>query len=434
MKMPWRRMLGGDRRLPVHLLPTPAEVRHSLTDEAATTRLNALSALAGILALHLSALLPRGTALPAPNVPIFVVNNPVAHGARFAAAVISNLLNLGTSAEIIADRRLSQIAEVETHHFPGVGVRSMLGWVDPESLRFAWRINADRRADSPALSASWCVSTYLVLAQSVRFVLAARAVRGRATPWPVTFTDFDRGVYAAPWVAALKRAGHPVATLVHGAASRDYLPVAASHVFVWGRVQRDFFLASGVGAVDVVGRPDWNMLPIDHTPIRRALICHSMESLSKPEISALSRIAATGHRRGIEVVLRWHPRHRHTGASDGWDVVARAATKVEMAAEALPDVTQPGDLVVVVASTAGVEALCQGLRVLVVADGERSLPCDLAHLGSAVPPSSPETVWEWGSDASARLSEARQAIIAAVGHDSGRLLQQALLRLKGVNV
>lgn len=349
---------------------------------------------------------------------MFVVANPVAHGARLARAIVRGGERAATPEArpvVVADGRLAD-PELEVDlSFPAVGVRSVwrhARWRDVRPALAAVRAR-DRRVGRVA----WW---YLVLAQSTRYRLAEELVRGRGSPGTL-LVDFDRAAYARPVVYAARRAGWRVVTLVHGSpTTATYLPVLAQHVLVWGDAQREFFAEHAPRATTtVVGRPDVEPRPSTQGPGERLVVCSSLEDLTGPETARLVDVVDAARRRGRPTTLRLHPRARVP--EGGWVEVAAAVDQVDGGLTPLAQAVGPGDTVVVVASTAAVDALLLGCDVLVVADASRDVPADVAEIRS------------WTADTpgvAARAADARTSrVVADTGDDAALRVVHAVCAL-----
>ncbi|MHC2999833.1 DUF6716 putative glycosyltransferase [Microbacterium sp. HJ5] len=318
--------------------------------------------------------------LPSLKGGLFVVANPVAHGARLAAAV-SAALPAGMT--VMADARLSDSSLALGASFPSLAPASMFGVVTAARVREALRLRRRLRRSGMRRGRDM-FDVYLFLAQAVRFAAARDAVAGVGIG-RVVIADFDRAAYAAPIVIAANEAAIRTASLVHGSPSaRTYLPLYAAAVLPWGRVQADWFAVhSPSTVVHPVGRPDVDDVdaPVGESP--RLIVCHSREELSEHEQHAiLSRIesAATV---GERVIVRLHPISASVGIEASWTRITARADDVTLGTEPLHEIVRRGDTVVVVSSTAALDAVARGVHAVVVADGGRALPADLAALAHA---------------------------------------------------
>ncbi|HEY8721820.1 hypothetical protein [Pengzhenrongella sp.] len=267
---------------------------------------------------------------------------------------------------------------------------------------------------------------YLVVAQSVRYEHAAKTAATAQSRW-ATVVDFDRAAYARPLVWAARTRKAPITTLVHGTPTPStYLPVLCDGLMAWGEVQQAFFAehAPTVG-VTVVGRPQIEgLLPTTDAP-SRLLLCHSMEDLSDSEVRRLEGVLRTAKSRGIECVLRPHPRDPETGTGAGWLCLRGLVDSVSTASQSLQDEIRPGDLVVSVVSTSAVDALAMGARVFVAADPDRALSCDLEFIRDR----SDGPFSELSPGAPPSESASRLRVVAVTGDESRRRVGRALRAL-----
>nr|WP_196250722.1 glycoside hydrolase family 99-like domain-containing protein [Cellulomonas sp. JZ18] len=343
---------------------------------------------------------------------LFAAANPVAHGAGLVRAVVAATRASGPRLAVAADARLADGVAVDLD-LPGIGVRSV--WRHARWRDLVAAVRASTVRDPRFGRLAWA---YLVAAQTARYRVVDEALcawRGR----PALLVDYDRHAYTRPVVAAARRRGWRVVTLVHGSPSRQtYLPVLADHVLVWGGAQRDFFAhhQPAVGTT-VVGRVDVDGEPSGRRQGRRhVVLCSSLERLTPTETDRLLAHVEASAADGAVCVLRAHPRGGEPG--DGWDRLATAVERVETARGPLVEAVGEGDEVVVVTSTAAVDALLAGCDVHVLADHDRPLPADLAAIRDA----------RTTGDA-VDADTLRRRVVAAVGDDARRRLADALTAL-----
>lgn len=336
---------------------------------------------------------------------LFVVANPVAHGARLAGAVIEAL---PTGSTIVADRRLAEPVLAGAVDFPSLAPRSLARHVTVDRLRQALRL----RRTQPGLpeARSRLYAEYLFLAQAIRFAAASEALDGSAVEF--VLVDFDRAAYAAPWVYAAKQARPSVATLVHGTPRQaTYLPVLADHILAWGAVQATWFRHHDVQAhVHLVGRPD---VAGGQSASRgpRLVVSQSAEVLTATEAERLLERVHTARAEGYEVILRLHPSVSERALDAEWRRIRDAADRVTVGHKAFSDDVGVNDVIVVIESSAAVDALAVGARAEVLADPGRALPADLEALVQA---------------SQARREVDREAIVVAIGEESRRRIAAVL--------
>lgn len=322
-----------------------------------------------------------GCVIPTPTVQtsrmLFIVANPVAHGARLAGAVIDAL---PPGATVVADHRLAEPAATGGTDFPSLAPRSLVRFVTVDRLRRALRLRRTRPRMPEARSRLY--SEYLFFAQAIRFTVASEALDGSAVE--SVLVDFDRAPYAAPWVDAAKRARLSVSTLVHGTPRRaTYLPVLADHILAWGSVQKEWFRRQGVQArVHLVGRPDVvGGRTTSGKP--RLIVSQSAEVLTETEVQRLIERMRAAREEGHEVVLRLHPSVSESVLDPEWRRIKDVADRVTVGRSAFSDDVTVDDVVVVIESSAAVDALAIGGKAEVLADRERALPADLEALVQA---------------------------------------------------
>lgn len=306
---------------------------------------------------------------------LFVVANPVAHGARLASAVMRAL---PSDATIVTDHRLADPSVAAGEHFPSLAARSLIRVVTPARLREALRLRRARSALPRAGSRLY--AEYLFLAQAVRFA-AARDLLTEGGAEAVV-ADFDRAPYSSPLVHAAKELGVVTVTLVHGMPNRaNYLPVLADHVLAWGEVQRSWFHEHGVdAAIHLVGRPDVPDEPSRGAGAPRLIVSQSAEDLSDAELTRILDRVRTAADGGLATVLRLHPSVSADALDQRWRRVAEAVELTIVGRGALSDDIGAGDVVAVIESSSAMDAIAGGARVEVLADAERVLPADLEAL------------------------------------------------------
>lgn len=392
--------------------------------------MSAPRALVGIVLLHLHGVLRsfrggwRPNQLFRPAGIVLVVANPVQHGARFALAVIESAASADVRIATVADGRLADRSLVVDLDFPGIGVRSMIRVADVRGLRWAWRVVLRGSQAAVWLPRRRLVRTYLVLAQALRYRVATMTVAGLPASCGHV-VDYDRNTYARPWGWAVQRAGHTLTTLVHGSPSvATYLPLIASHVLVWGDVQRAFVEGASARAT-VVGRPEI-MMVARRSERPTCFVCHSMEDLSDREVSRLVKTLERLRSEGYSLVLKPHPKSRAGGIiGRGWSEVAGFVGSSADAQAPLFSLLGLGDVIVTITSTSAVDALCAGIPALVLSDTGRPLSCDL------------EVIRDWTaaladgvqSLADVDLTATRAQLVTAVGDEAGLMMGRALVRL-----
>lgn len=412
------------------MMPPPSALRDEVVDslrQGDHGGMSASRAFVGILMLHLHGVLrslrggwiPDSCALPAGIV--LVVANPVQHGARFALAVIESAADADVRVATVADRRLADRSLGVDLDFPGIGVRSMAQVADVQGLRWAWRVVRCASHRAPWLPRRLVVRTYLVLAQALRYRVASMIVAGL----PATcghVVDFDRHTYARPWSWAVQQARRTLTTLVHGSPSvATYLPFIASHVLVWGDVQRAFVERASARAT-IVGRPEIT-IAARRTGPPTCVVCHSMEDLSDSEVGRLVETLGTIRSQGFSLILKPHPKSRGgLIVGRGWLEVASCVGSFADAQVPLFSLLGHGDVLVTITSTSAVDAMSAGIPALVLSDAGRPLSCDL------------QVIRDWTisvADGSrpvvdVDLTATRARLVAAVGDEAGLMMGVAL--------
>lgn len=365
-----------------------------------------------------------GTGRPADGAVWTVFANPVAHGVVLGSAVAEALK--GLPVELVADARHASSDLRPGLSFPGLAPASMArvsGW-----KRLGGALQLRRALPGGALRslpAARVYREYLFLAQAVRYLAALDAVAGAA----LVLTDFDRHNYCWPLVWAAKQHGIPTMTLVHGTPNEaNYVPVLADWVGVWGQAQDSWFRRHSPDTARVViGRPEAEEFRQPAGPLRRVIVCHSMEELSATEATALARLITGLRERGVACELRLHPKVRQQKGLGSWEPLAELAAKTELAEGNLFAKLQPGDGVVAVTSSAVVQACVAGYPVAVVADSSRVLPADVAVV--ALHPSPLLGLADGGhdaADAGASMADLRTSLVAFTGHASRTALRDAV--------
>lgn len=322
----------------------------------------------------------------APRNVVFVVANPVAHGARLARAVRGAV---GANEIVtVADSRFAESELIIDYSFPGVSPISLRNTVTVRGLMRGVQLR--RMLPSSAVltgSTSRGYREYLFLAQSIRY-FACIATLSDVPRTAVVLTDFDRSAYARPWVWAAKAAGLASATLMHGSPNaQNYIPVLANHAFVWGDVQKNWVARmSPQTAVDIIGRPDLSDAGVGPlAPIQQVIVCHSREVLTDSETSGLIAFLSEARASGAVISLRVHPTSAGTDFTGGWANVAAVCDQQSIGRGSLIDALTQNDLVVCVTSTSAVDALVIGVPAVVIADPSRALPADLEAIRVLTP-------------------------------------------------
>lgn len=392
-----------------------------------------LRAIASLAVLLLLLVLPGRTApKPAPAKLTFVLANPVAHGARLGAAVMEALE--GMDVNVVGDSRLAEDPVSRSmHHFPSLTVRSFGPSANAPRL---WRAVALRRrtvlepSAHPGLTRPYLEILFLL--QAIRYDLARSWVESQPRDH-VWLADFDRPAYSRPLIWQARRLGRKTATLVHGTPNRNYLPLIADDVLVWGETQvRWFGAASREVRCHVVGRPEIRK-SVAPAPPARVRVMHSMEQLTEVERESLARVCTRARAWGLECTLRPHPSLAGADLDHGWEAVA-GSLRIEDASDFFESLL-PGDIVVGVNSTAIIDALTAGVPAFTLADPGRELPCDLEKLREASIPlavltgPSQDSVLELpGSDVSslAGLLDPASLVVAATGAEAAGLLRRTI--------
>lgn len=351
---------------------------------------------------------------------VHVIANPVAHGAALSSAVSDSLS--GMKVARIADARLADPTIGVDFDAAGLSPRSMSAILSRSHLARAIRLRTSTpRSAVRSLSTSWLYSEYLFVAQAVRYFIA-EDVLATVPDSTTVLTDFDRHAYARPWVVAAKRRGLPTATMMHGSPNRrNYLPVLADTALVWGQAQAEWLNRYSPDTVArTIGRPELEAGTTDSTPLKRAIICHSAEDLTPGEADRMTSAISTIQARSIKVTLRLHP-SATSGPGTSWSPVANIADETIMSRGSFVASLAPGDGVIAVTSTAAVEALTAGYRVLILADADRDLPSDIEAM-RAQPSNTLETFLN-DNESGHGIQE---GIVAHTGADARRQLKSVL--------
>jgi hypothetical protein len=385
-----------------------------------------LRSVAGFAGLLGGAARRRPHAVPGPvdGAVWTVFASPVAHGAALAAAVGEALA--GLKVGLVADSRHASEDLGLAFSFPGLAPASMVSVSNWRRLAGAVRLRLALPAGAlRSLPVARLYREYLFLAQAVRYQAAEDALSGAA----LVLTDFDRDNYCRPLVWAAKQHGIPTMTLVHGTPNEiNYVPVLADWVGVWGTAQDEWFRRHSPGtARAVIGRPEAEEFQRWAGPLRRVILCHSMEELSDTEVGSLGRLISELRDRGVACELRLHPKVRHQKGLGSWEPIAGLADRTELADGDFFAKLRPGDGVVAVTSSAVIQACVAGYPVAVVADARRVLPADVA-LVARQPGSLLELTGEGQEDAGvgASLEALRTSLVAVTGHGSRAALREAV--------
>ena len=354
-----------------------------------------------------------------------IVANPAAHGVRLAQAV-QNGFN-GLNSVTISDQRFAEPSFTIDGSFPGISPRSLFPFVTIGRLVNAarWRSQISLKQTSNQLNSKF-YAEYLFLAQAVRFQLALASIRSLADT-ALILSDYDRHTYCQPWIWAANFTGRRSATLVHGSPSvENYLPLLASRVFVWGETQLKWFenLAPDAEVV-VVGRPELaasTSADSGRVPATRVVICHSREKLSAWEVATILATIKSLQNQGLRSHLRLHPSAKSEDLDVDWSAIASRVDSLGIGRGDFVQSLEDGDVVIVVSSSAAIEASLRGIPVLVLADESRDLPCDLEAMRSH----SIATLTDF--DPADRLipSELSEQIVALVGADSAEAIRAAV--------
>lgn len=310
---------------------------------------------------------------------LFVVANPVAHGQVLAHAVVQAA---DVALARLEDTRLGS-SRAGAHAFPSFAPRSLAPWASlRDLLRGTVLFVAAARTGGVGREMSNTGLWYAVVAQSVR-TRNVREVLSRLEGLRLVLVDFDRHAVARPWVECSRELGIRSATLVHGSPTEaTYRPVVANAVLAWSESQAAWFAADDVETL-VVGRADVPVLAARASGLR-VVIAHSRERLSESEEARLLSVISVFADAGWPSVLRLHPSVQSLSDLDdpSWLRIAKK-TEVELARQGeLQRSLSSARLVVVVASTAGVDALYSGVPVLVLADRTRQVPVELRSLAA----------------------------------------------------
>lgn len=401
---------------------TPAEVIESLDvgDHRNLSRLP-VRALLGFALMGFRFVTRRTYSVRPIGVPeiVHVIANPVAHGAALSSAVSDSLS--GMKVARIADARIADPTIGVDFDAAGLSPRSMSAILSRGHLARAIRLRTSTPYSAVrSLSTSRLYSEYLFLAQAVRYFVA-EDVLATIPDSATVLTDFDRSAYARPWVVASKRRGLPTATMMHGSPSTRYVPVLADTALVWGQAQAEWLSRHSPDTVArTIGRPELEAGVTDATPLKRVIVCHSAEDLTSGEADRMTSAISMLQARGIRVSLRLHP-SATSGAGASWSPVENIADETIMSRGSFVASLAPGDGVLVVTSTAAVEALTAGYRVLVLADAERDLPSDIEAM-RAQPSNTVETFLN-GHESGHGF---REGIVAHTGADARRKLKSVL--------
>ncbi|TFD79133.1 hypothetical protein E3T54_05500 [Cryobacterium sp. Sr8] len=323
-------------------------------------------------------------ALPATEV-LFIVANPVAHGARLAQSVTRGVRS--STLSLVADARFSDPALAVDFAFPGISARSLKATVTVRRLRFAV---AARRALPRGVglrgSANWLYREYIFAAQAVRYA-ATHAAVSKLAPTTILLTDFDRSAYCRPWIWAAKRAGMATATLMHGSPNElNYIPVLADNALVWGQAQESWLAQrSPDTSTMIIGRPDLSSTRLTTAPAERVVLCHSREALTPRETQAVGAQLRAFKSRGLTICLRFHPTSAKEDLGPGWHAIAGMADEVVPGRGSFAASLRGSDIVVCVASSAAIESVALGIPTIVLAGADRSLPADLEAIRAQTP-------------------------------------------------
>lgn len=408
-----------------------AEVAASLTigNEMSLDR-QVLRSLAGFAGLLAGAALRKSVpAAPAGNAVWMVSASPVAHGAALASAAWDALS--GLKVELVADARHAAKDLAVTSSFPGLAPASMVSASSWARLARAVRLRMTLPATGlRAVPVAPLYREYLFLAQAMRYQAAEASLPGAA----LVLTDFDRDNYCRPLVWAAKRLGIPTMTLVHGTPNEaNYVPVLADWVGVWGTAQAEWFARHSPAASSaVIGRLEADECQPWSGPLKRVILCHSMEVLSATEVQALTRLVSELQDREVACELRLHPKVRQQRGLGSWEPVAELTDKTELAQGDFFAQLKPGDGVVAVTSSAVIQACVGGYPVAVVADPERVLPADVAVV--AEQPGILLGLAAGGrqdAGAEASMDAVRTTLVAATGHRSRAALREAVEGILG---
>lgn len=397
-----------------------------------------LRSLVGFLRLLLVLFLPRRSIYRPDSAVYVLLANPVAHGARFAAAVL-DALDSKPGAKLIGDRRyVDESIRGRTHNFPSLSVASMRGCVDIASIAWALRLRGKASLDNfyrPELSRMYLELLFLM--QAIRYRLAWNYVQLETEP-RLWLADFDRSAYCRPLIWGARLTGQPTATLVHGTPNKNYLPLVAEHVLVWGENQRTWFMRYTAGPqVHVIGRPEVDGV-IRNSGTGGIRIVHSLEVLSESEQYALRSVCEEALSRGTHPSLRIHPSASMKDVHESWQPLVELC-ELEQNDNPLMESVAKEDVVLGVLSTAVVDAVTYGVQGWSVADIGRDLPCDIAVLrrgGSdllrQIFPSSEREVES--SEAPTSLTSVRAGVVEATGSDAKLLISGTVIEILNTSV
>lgn len=360
---------------------------------------------------------------------LFVVNNPVAHGAKFSSAITRHIVS--QSVSLVADQRFSDSTLAVDVSFPGISASSLSTETNFRRLAFGMALRRRLPRGTRFLGSSCRLyAEYLFIAQAVRY-LAAKSLISRLQPHTLLLTDFDRAIYARPFVWAANAAGLTTATLMHGSPNlANYVPVLADYALLWGDAQLEWIERHSPGTKSiVVGRPEIDLIPVARRPAKRIVVCHSRERLSRTEALMLVTQLCAFREEGMAIVLRLHPTVTKAQLDQRWASVAELADVVVVGQSSLLSSLEASDVVVCVASSSAVEAVEFGVPTVVIADSDRPLPADL----EAIRANSPALLDALKADGGAeqklvgdQLVSLSAHLVAAVGEKAGGLLDDAI--------
>lgn len=346
---------------------------------------------------------------------VFIVANPVAHGARLGSAVA---LVLPANSCVVADRRLATESLDVDADFASLATRSIGKLTTWRRLTAAIRMRVALRSRPHGRGV---YGEYLFLAQAVRYRAAQDALK-RHRP-DLVLVDYEHHAYAKPWMHAARRAGVRTATLVHGTPNEwNYLPVLADHVFAWGRVQEDWFKQNSAAAmIHVVGRPDVDAKSVKRSSVPRFVLSNSAEKLSQTELERILRRIGDATQQGFKTVLRLHPSVPEASLDERWRQISDSVDLTVVGDGALSADLGENDVVAVIASSSAIDAIASGARAEVLADWDRRIPADLFALAKAgkqgLPFRSTDYVLAIGDESRTLLANAvRVALESPVGH------------------
>ncbi|MFJ6280542.1 hypothetical protein [Arthrobacter subterraneus] len=388
-------------------------------------------ALLGFLLIAIGIVTPKRRPDTRDGAVWFVVSNPVAHGARLCASVSSALKRF--PLQILADHSVKDPTVESQDHFPGLGLRSIAG---ASSISGIWRSIVVRRAlgSMPPGDGNRFWAEYLFFAQTLRYMAAREAMLVPAKV-KLVIVDFDRAGYGRPIVYWAKRAGIPIVTLVHGSpVATTYMPILADSVLVWGECQRNWLkrLAPEV-PVHEIGRSDVEFEDRWSGRVDRLVICHSGEALTGLEEQRLNALIERGLERGWVIRLRVHPSWGVKAMGPGWAGVQNASSSASPLGLSLKEDLTDRDVVVVVSSSAAVDAIFLGVPVFVIADEDRALACDVEEIRRASEPLAEELIaggqMEVLFGRLRKLKILRSTIVTYTGQDAKARLADAISAL-----